>query len=386
MAFFDDNNSGIPAGRGRDPLEELDRELAELRISLGEAEPGQAEPASGPEPAPEPVPYAEPVRASAQEDKPSAPSGSHAPAHAAGYRPTPPEAPKSPKTGIVIAALIVALIGIAAGLAVYFINRPISGGADPEPETVAVHDSELGTIEIQPAQGASVNTYDTDNLVKDENGYYSYYVDGKKVSEMGIDLSEYQGEVDFAAVRESGIDFVMLRIGGRYYGDEGGMYSDSAFDAYYEQAKAAGLKVGAYFFSQAAGKEEAVEEAEYTLELLGGRPLDYPIAIDWETIDDDDARTDDVTGEELTALAAAFCDTVKAAGYDAAVYASTSLILQSYDFEIMKGYDFWLADYRELPEKDSMYYSFIMWQYSTDGTVPGIEGSVDMNLRLNAVG
>ena len=402
MAFFDDNNSGIPAGAGKDPLDELERELNELKLSLGELDP-QDEPAQE---------QPEPIRQTPAENttvKPSA-AGSYASGASAGPAPTAPgthtakpadTAPdrhdshadryapqgkpkgsggsKGPHTAIIIAALIVAFIGVAVGITVYLLNNT---GAEPEP--VTVHDSELGTVQLQPVEGASVNEYASESLVKDDNGYYAYYVDGVKTSELGVDLSEYQGEIDFAAVKAAGVDFVMLRIGGRYYGDEGKLYSDSAFKDYYRQAKDAGLKVGAYFFSQAASREDAVEEANYALELLGGLTLEYPIAIDWETIDDDDARTDDVTGEELTAIAAAFCDTVEAAGYSSAVYASTSLILQSYDFSVMKNYDFWLADYRELPEKDSMYYSFTIWQYSDSGTVPGIEGEVDLNLCLNA--
>ena len=289
------------------------------------------------------------------------------------------EEKKSPRTAVIAVALLLAVIGVAVGFGVYFSGRQ----TPDETPTVTVSDPELGTLELQPPEDASVNSYQVKNLTLGDDGYYTYTVDGVKVSEMGVDLSEFQGEVDFEAVKASGIDFVMLRIGGRTYGS-GSLYDDGAFDGYYDSAKAAGLKVGAYFFSQAVSREEAVEEAEYALRLLGGRTLEYPIAIDWESIDDDEARTDGIGSDALTAVAAGFCDTVEAAGFRSAVYASTSLILQSYDFEIMKNYAFWLADYREMPEQDAMYYRFSIWQYSDAGTVPGIEGAVDLNLCLDA--
>ena len=361
MDDINNKNSGFPE---EEPIENAaDRELDEILASLKKPD----------EPLPADVPLT---------DRPASPEKpSPAPT---GYRPA--EKKSGSKTLIIVIALIIALLGIAVGAVVYLMTRPavedpaISKGGD----NILINDSVLGTVEITTVEGASVNTYDEENLVEEENGYYTYYVNGKKVSEMGVDLSEYQTDIDFAAVKASGIDYVILRIGGRYYSDEGGLYSDSAFDTYYEQAKAAGLKVGAYFFSQAASTDDAVEEARYTLELLNGKKLDYPVAFDWETIEDDDARTDGMTGEELTAIAEAFCDTIEKAGYKSIVYASTSLMLQSYDFETMKDYDFWLADYREFPNSEKMYYSFKMWQYTTEGYVDGISSPVDLNLCLNA--
>jgi GH25 family lysozyme M1 (1,4-beta-N-acetylmuramidase) len=188
----------------------------------------------------------------------------------------------------------------------------------------------------------------------------------------------WQEKLD-ALAKAAGVEFVMLRIGGRFYGDKGTVYEDGAFDSYYQQAKAAGIKVGAYFFSQAVSAADAVEEAEFVVKKLGGKKLDYPIAFDWENIADDEARTDNVNGSELTTIAEAFCNKVIESGYKAIVYANSAQMFIMYDFETMKDYDFWLADYREFP---TMYYKFDMWQYATDGTVDGIEGSVDMNLSF----
>ena len=215
---------------------------------------------------------------------------------------------------------------------------------EPTVATETFTDSELGEVTVKKVDGMSLNTYDAEKLVKNDNGFYEYVENGKTTSAVGVDLAEYQGDVDFTAVKNSGVDFVILRIGGRYYSQEGALYADGSFDTYYDQASKAGLKIGAYFFSQAATTEEAIEEAEYVVKKLDGRKLDYPVAFDWENIEDDEARTDDVSGSVITAMAEAFCDAVEDEGYESIVYANTSMMLQSYDFETMKDYEFWLAD------------------------------------------
>lgn len=244
-------------------------------------------------------------------------------------------------------------------------------------EIIQINDPELGLIEIEAIEGVARNNYDKDNFRYDENGFLAYYIDGQKASCIGIDLSEFQGDVDFDALKNAGVDYVMLRLGGRFYGDEGAMYEDTRFSDYYTQAKSAGLRVGAYFFSQAASAEDAKEEGEYALRILGNKQLDYPVAFDWEIIADDDARTDGVSGEELTDIAEQFCDTVSTGGYHAIIYANTHLMYYMYDLTRMKDYEFWVADYGNFP---TMYYGFSMWQYTTEGTIDGIDGTVDLNI------
>lgn len=297
--------------------------------------------------------------------------------------------PKQQKSGglrvtlIVIAIIVIVALMIGASFVVmrYVISKDNTGSttATSAGELVTINDSVMGDIEIQAVEGAEVNTYTADNLVIDENGIPAYYENGEKISHLGIDLSEYQGNADFEAMKNAGVEFVMLRIGGQYYGDEGGLYEDTAFDTNYEKAKAAGLKVGAYFFSQAISAEDAAKEAKFTINKLNGRTLDYPIGFDWENIQEEAARTDSVTGDQLTAIAESFCDTVTEAGYKSIVYSNTSQMLIMYDFETMKDYDFWLADYREFP---TMYYKFDMWQYSKEGKIDGVEGTVDMNISF----
>ena len=288
------------------------------------------------------------------------------------------------RVGIIIAVILLSaalIIGVGYGAMRLLTPKNTSDAtsATSAGEVVTINDSVMGDIEIQTVKGAEVNTYTADNLVTDENGIPAYYENGQKISHLGIDLSEFQGDVDFAAMKEAGVEFVMLRIGGRYYGDDGVLYTDKNFDTNYDKAKAAGLKVGAYFFSQAISTEDAKQEANYTLEKLNKRALDYPIGFDWENIQEEAARTDSVTGDQLTAIAEAFCDSVTEAGYKAIVYSNTSQMLIMYDFETMKDYDFWLADYRDFP---TMYYKFDMWQYSKEGKIAGVEGTVDMNISF----
>lgn len=244
-------------------------------------------------------------------------------------------------------------------------------------EKIQINDSELGLIEIEAVPGVAKNTYDLNAFRYDENGYKVYYIDDKLASCEGIDLSEYQGEVDFEQVKESGIDYVMLRVGGRGYSEEGTLYPDDNFLSYYQDAKAAGLDVGVYFFSQAASVEEGVEEANFTLDRIKGLSIDYPVVFDWEPINDDEARTDSVTGEELTNIALSFMNTVKDAGYLPMWYTNTSLLYYKYDLKRLKDYDLWIADYGEFP---TAYYYFTMWQYTATSAVPGVEGDVDINI------
>ncbi len=382
MAYLDDNNDKI-YHPGSDPLEELDQELADLRATLGELEDDSAPKAEQLEKKQEPTETPRPV-----ENTPSVKAAQpiENPAKAPlRYADEPKRMKKKNHTPliIVITVLCIALIaGLGYGVMRLIVPQtPADSNAAPTAggEVVTISDSVMGDIELQTVEGAEVSTYTQDNLVTDENGFYAYYENGKKISHLGVDLSEYQGEVDFEKAKAAGVEFVILRLGGRYYGDEGKLYEDGAFDSYYEQAKAAGLKVGAYFFSQAVNAEDAQEEAAYALQKLSGKTLDYPVAFDWENIADDEARTDNVTGDELTLIAEAFCDTITEGGYKAIVYSNAEQMFVMYDFETMKNYDFWLADYREFP---SMYYNYDMWQYSTHGTVDGIEGDVDMNISF----
>ena len=141
----------------------------------------------------------------------------------------------------------------------------------------------------------------------------------------------------------------------------------------------AGIDVGVYFFSQAVNEEEAKEEADFVLEHLKGQEFQMPVVYDPEHILEDEARTDGVTGEQFTQNAKVFCKEIEKAGYDAMIYSNMLWEAYELDLEKLLDYPVWYADYEELPQTP---YRFSMWQYSSTGSVPGIEGNVDLNIQL----
>ncbi len=251
--------------------------------------------------------------------------------------------------------------------------------ADSGSDRIPLYNYALGDISIPAADGVPKSQYREENFTFDENGFMHYVEDGEVLSYTGVDVSSFNGEIDWERVKAAGVDFAMLRIGGRGYGEEGVLYKDDAFEANLKGAKRAGLKVGAYFFSQARTEEEAVEEAEFALGILAGEKLHYPLAFDWEIIDSVETRIDDVDTETLTKCARAFCDTVKAEGYTPQIYTGSNLAYFKYDLTALRDIDLWYAFYNDSP---SMYYKYTMWQYSCEGQVDGIYGDVDLNVCM----
>ena len=191
-------------------------------------------------------------------------------------------------------------------------------------------------------------------------------------------MSDYQGEIDWETVKESGIDFAMIRAG--YRGaTRGSLYEDESFERNYEGATNAGIQVGVYFFSQATSVAEAEEEASYVLGLLQGKDLAYPVVFDWEFTEVEGSRTTSATGEQITSYASAFCKKISKAGYTAGVYFNRSLGYNYYNLEELRDFDFWLAEYQNIP---AFYYDFKLWQYSDNAQVQGISTPVDINISF----
>ena len=222
-----------------------------------------------------------------------------------------------------------------------------------------------------------LNPYDRSAFTVDDQGRLTYEKDGKR-AKTGVDVSIYQGEVDWPAVAADGIDFAILRLGHRGY-TQGGLFLDETFEQNLKGALDAGLEVGVYFFSQAVTPDEARQEADYILSVLDRQELPFPVAFDWESIPGADARTDGLDGETLTRCAAAFCARVADAGYRPAVYFNQTQGYLHYDLRDLTDYDLWLAEYHAAPD---FYYHFDMWQYSHTGHVEGIAGDVDLDLAF----
>ena len=192
---------------------------------------------------------------------------------------------------------------------------------------------------------------------------------------LGIDVSTWQGDIDWAQVKAAGIEYAMIRVGYRST-DLGNLGMDDYAQANYKGASDAGVKVGAYFFSQAITVEEAEEEARYVLDAVQNWQVDMPIVYDWEYVSDT-ARTADMDARLLTDCTKAFCSVIEAAGYDSMIYFNRDQSHKQMYLEELTDYGFWLAMYDRAMDYP---YKIDMWQYSCTGQVPGIAGNVDMNL------
>lgn len=193
----------------------------------------------------------------------------------------------------------------------------------------------------------------------------------------GIDVSSHQGVIDWQAVADAGILYAFVRLGYRGYSN-GDLMEDTMAQQNLAGAKAAGIAVGAYFFSQAVNVEEALAEAAYAMELLGDFQLDLPLVYDWEYVNDT-ARTADVDARTLTDCTLAFCRAVESQGFDAMIYFNTHQIKNLLYGQELEMYPWWLAKYDHAMAFPCR---VDMWQYSNQGSVPGIAGQVDLNVMF----
>lgn len=207
-----------------------------------------------------------------------------------------------------------------------------------------------------------------------ENGYLTCL---STESVLGIDVSRYQGQIDWQQVREAGVEFVFVRVGYRNSKD-GLLYEDERAKENLQGAQEAGLQVGAYFFSQAISAQEAREEAEFAISLLKEHEISLPVVFDWEYFGAD-ARTNGMTKDVMTACIHSFCGAVEEAGYEPMVYFNRDVADRLLDMQELTDYQIWFAMYDSYPNAPC---KPDYWQYTDQGRVPGIEGDVDLNLFL----
>ena len=221
--------------------------------------------------------------------------------------------------------------------------------------------------------------FDSKNIVVDEDSTIRRYeVDGEDISLVGVDVSSYQGWINWNKVKNAGVDYAIIRLGYRGYGT-GALKLDTSFHNNMTNAIAAGMPVGAYFYSQAISVDEAIEEAEMVIKNLAGYKVDYPVVFDMEEVNDDDenVRTSHLTTEERTDITIAFCEKIKEAGYTPMVYGNIKWMAMNLDLTRLEDYDKWFAQYFKQP---FFPYEFAMWQYTPYGKIPGISGGVDLNM------
>ncbi|MBR5491049.1 MAG: glycoside hydrolase family 25 protein, partial [Oscillospiraceae bacterium] len=205
-----------------------------------------------------------------------------------------------------------------------------------------------------------------------------YYDDSENIPRYGIDVSAYQGVIDWEKAKADGVEFAIIRLGYRGY-TAGAIQDDPNFEANIKGAIEAGVEVGIYFFSQAINTAEAIEEANYVLAKIEGYDVSWPVVFDWEPLYYYGSRTAKYSGKTVSDCAIAFMDTVMAAGYDTMMYYNKSLAYLHLDLERLESYDTWLAQYAV--SAPDYIYAFDMWQYGT-AEIDGIEGPVDVNIAF----
>lgn len=202
------------------------------------------------------------------------------------------------------------------------------------------------------------------------------YSDSRYRSIAGIDVSEFQGSIDWEKVRKAGVDFAMIRLG--YSGSATGQISmDTRFRENISGARKAGIEVGVYFFSQAKTTEEAVSEAKYVIRHIRMHGVTYPVAYDMEPVSG--SRISGLTKKQKTRIADAFCTIIRRNGYKPMVYGNPSWLSNQIDRSYLTKYGTWLAHYSGTNYTDYSY-SYKMWQYSDRGKISGISGKVDLDI------
>ena len=212
-----------------------------------------------------------------------------------------------------------------------------------------------------------------------EDGFLDYVGDDSTITvKNGIDVSRFQGSIDWEKVKKAGVDFAIIRAGLRGT-TEGKLLSDDYFVDNVEGAIENDIDVGVYFYSQAVNEEEAKEEVQIILDLIEPYDIKYPVVIDIESAESDTARTAKLTTDEYETVAKTFCEMVKQAGYTPMIYGNVKSFTLLMDAVDVDDYDIWIA-YYGLP----MYYPyhFNMWQYTSSGRIDGIDGDVDLNICI----
>ncbi len=223
-----------------------------------------------------------------------------------------------------------------------------------------------------------VCSYDPSLFIKDENGIMTY-ADPAYTTYFGVDVSSWQGNVDWHKLKEQGVYFAFIRLGYRGY-ESGVINMDTKFEDNIRGALDADIKVGVYFFSQALNADEAYEEAMFVLDNIKGYDVTFPVVFDWETVSSDTARTNNIETEQLCQAANVFCNTVAEAGYTPMVYCNQNISMLYYELSRIQAFDFWYAEYKDQP---TFYYDFDIWQYSSSAKLEGIPNAmVDVNISF----
>lgn len=260
-------------------------------------------------------------------------------------------------------------------------NTPVSEyeiNAEPVTQSVTTlvgWQNEDGKMYYYDSQGQKVT-----GLKKIDGRIYYFDQNGVRAQSVGIDVSFYNKDINWQAVKAQGIDFAIIRLGGRTW-RTGELYDDSMTQEYLREARAAGLRIGAYFYSTAVNNVEAVQEASVALNTLNGFSLDFPLFIDMEYSGIyPEGRADKLSAQTREDVINAFCQTVINSGYSAGVYSGQYFMQTALNFDHIDQYTIWLASYTSNNKLPAFEGKYNIWQFTDRGQVNGISGNVDMNV------
>ena len=306
----------------------------------------------------------------------------------------PTEFPVPPKNRIRperVLALIALLAGVALACMAIACRPYYKAADDPEALVVRHHPEELTEPSVLPEPETEPPQEETEptsepTIPPEPNPYgrldfqynrHNYLTCLRTDSYSGVDVSAFQGNIDWEKVAGSGIDFAIIRLGYRGYGS-GKLVEDEYARKNLAGATGAGLPIGVYFFSQALSMDEADQEIEFMLDILGDYRLDMPVVLDWE-IPAADARTANMDARTLTDIQLYFCEKMKGLGYQPMVYFNWHQSENLYYLSELENFPFWLALYQD---RMRFPWKVEMWQYTCTGRVPGIAGDVDINVYM----
>ncbi len=281
------------------------------------------------------------------------------------------------------------------------VKIPHTNTKEARPDVIAAYGSKYGYEDVNPMPGFNikmslgivgqgVHTFRVKLYTKLNEEIYTYT---KKIMvykdlSLGIDVSQFNGSIDWTKVKRDSIDFAMIRLGYRGYGT-GGLVTDKNFEMNVKNAHNAGVKVGVYFFSQAVNAAEGKQEADYAVDMIQSKGLTaytkLPIVIDTEksTSPTGNGRADHISKAQRTAAIKAFADRIKQRGYVPMIYASASWLNDDLDMRQLENVKVWLAHWTYSIDKRSNYPGiYEMWQYSNSGSISGINGAVDRNVSF----
>lgn len=247
---------------------------------------------------------------------------------------------------------------------------PDAGGYyfyDPD-EKLAMHGLDNNKF-IYPVYNEEIGDYEGELSYNDE----------AVTTRKGVDVSKFQGDINWKKVKNDGIEFAMIRVGFRGY-ETGKIVEDEKFKDNIEGCNNNGIDAGVYFFTEAKNEAEGREEADFIIDLIKDYKINMPVVIDVEeSANTSKSRTKNVTPEERTKIIIAFCERIKEAGYEPMIYGNLKSHMRMTDIYQLEDYSKWFAYYRT-PLRYP--YKMSIWQYTATGSVDGIKGDVDLNIAF----